>query len=160
MTETWLPVIGYQGYEISDQGRVKSYRKATQGGRLMKAPPDSDGYPSVGLYDSPQCRKTTKVATIVALAFLGSRPEGMVVRHLNGERSDSSLKNLCYGTIAENVADEVAHGTHWNSSKDSCPQGHPYVEGNIYRRKTKNSRECRQCCQVRSRDNYWRSRLS
>jgi len=45
------------------------------------------------------------------LAFVGPRPEGQQARHLNGIRNDNRLANLCWGTVEENRADTVLHGT-------------------------------------------------
>jgi hypothetical protein len=48
---------------------------------------------------------------LVALAFLGPAPEGMEVRHLDGNKRNARLENLTYGTQAENYADRRIHGT-------------------------------------------------
>ena len=39
---------------------------------------------------------TVLVHRIVALAFLGPRPEGLEVSHLNGDDRDNRIENLCY----------------------------------------------------------------
>ncbi len=51
-----------------------------------------------------------KVHVMVLEAFRGSRPEGKVARHLNGDALDNRLVNLVWGTGAENVADRDRHG--------------------------------------------------
>jgi DNA invertase Pin-like site-specific DNA recombinase len=51
------------------------------------------------------------VHQLVLLTFVGPLPEGQEVRHLNGDRSDNRLENLCYGTRKENANDAVEHGT-------------------------------------------------
>lgn len=53
-----------------------------------------------------------KVASLVMLAFVGERPEGMDIRHLDGVVTNNNLSNLCYGTRSENILDCVRHGTH------------------------------------------------
>lgn len=67
--------------------------------------PDSD----------PRCKEgraqsRVHVHTLVALAFLGKRPSGAVLRHLNGKRLDNRPKNLAYGTLKQNAADRRKHG--------------------------------------------------
>lgn len=42
----------------------------------------------------------------------------MVLRHLNGVRTDDRAENLAYGTQAENIQDKRAHGT-WQSGENS-----------------------------------------
>lgn len=76
---------------------------------------------------------------MVADAFIGPRPNGAVIRHLNGKANDNRPENLAYGTQAENVQDEVRHGTHVEARKTTCPKGHPYDAMNGV------GRRCRQC---------------
>jgi hypothetical protein len=72
----------------------------------------SSGYPTVALGRG----RTRTVHSLVAEAFIGPRPHGMEVRHINGVRTDPRRVNLCYGTRSENILDAVAHGT-WNSTQ-------------------------------------------
>jgi hypothetical protein len=51
------------------------------------------------------------VHALVALAFIGPRPDDMVVRHHNGQKTDNRSENIRYGTQAENIADKREHGT-------------------------------------------------
>jgi len=44
-------------------------------------------------------------------AVSGPRPAGMVARHLNGNRFDNRAINLAWGTVRQNAADKVRHGT-------------------------------------------------
>jgi hypothetical protein len=120
--ERWFPIEGYEGrYEVSDLGHVRSLDRAwvdTKGrhgnrrGRVLKSPPNSDGYPLVKLYDGTGNHETLKVGSLVLAAFVGPRPDGMEVCHNDGVPSNSSLTNLRYDTPIGNQADRVAHGTH------------------------------------------------
>lgn len=112
--ETWLPVPGFPGYEISDQGRVKSLaRRNLQGAmrreRILKTDV-SEGYHLVRLARGGVKHAQT-VHSLVLAAFEGPRPDGLQVRHLNGDRGDNRAANLRWGTIQENRADQKAHGT-------------------------------------------------
>jgi len=80
---------------------------------------------------------------LVALAFLGPRPEGAVVRHLDGDPLRPHAENLAYGTKSENLVDQVAHGTHPTASRNHCPQGHAYDETNT--RLYDGRRYCKAC---------------
>jgi hypothetical protein len=113
MIETWLPVIGYEGYyEVSDLGNV--YRLKAAGSRRP-------GYckfygdPPYGYLRVSLCRdgKDTlrRVHKVVAEAFLGPCPEGMEVLHGPGGKHDNSLVNLSYGTHAQNCAQTIEDGT-------------------------------------------------
>lgn len=58
------------------------------------------------LYNSHQIHR------LVLDAFAGPRPEGMECRHLNGDPKDNRLRNLVWGTRAENMADRTRLGEH------------------------------------------------
>ena len=53
------------------------------------------------------------VHQLVMLAFVGPAPEGMEVRHLNGNPTDNRLINLKYGTRRENILDYIYQGKRW-----------------------------------------------
>jgi hypothetical protein len=50
------------------------------------------------------------VHKLVSRAFLGPMPEGMQVRHLDGQKMNNHFLNLAYGTGLENAQDTVSHG--------------------------------------------------
>ena len=56
-------------------------------------------------------QRTYGAHQLVALAFIGPRPEGLEVCHGDGDSSNNCLDNLRYDTKAGNAADQVAHGT-------------------------------------------------
>jgi hypothetical protein len=128
MQEVWRPVVGWEGvYEVSDLGRVKSLARVVMRSngrpqrckeRILKASRNHDGYYKVRLICAPR-DKTCKVATLVALAFIGPRPEKQVVRHGPGGQLDDSLANLCWGTEKENAADKLRDGTHNRGEQNS-----------------------------------------
>jgi hypothetical protein len=156
---TWLPAPGIEGYEVSSDGRVRSLdctRVINRGGlqyvasyegQELKAPPDRQGYPQVVIR-----RKAYRVHQMVCKAFHGPRPDGQIVRHLNGRPQDNRAENLCWGTYSQNQFDRVAHGTHTEAMKTHCKWGHPFDEANTYR--TNDGRACRTCGRNRMRRNY------
>jgi hypothetical protein len=77
---------------------------------MRKTPLGAHGYPVVDLKHQGK-RKTFTVHTLVLTAFVGPRPEGYECRHLNGNRADSRLRNLAWGTPSENDEDRRRHGT-------------------------------------------------
>lgn len=114
LQEQWRPVVGYEGrYEVSNFGQVKSLSK--MGGRkMLRTAPGRKGYPECSLYGAggKQSRKTHRVHNLVAAAFLGPRPAGRHVRHLDGDSAKPWSFNLAYGTPQENLDDMLRHGTH------------------------------------------------
>lgn len=160
--EHWLPIPGYEGrYDVSSLGRVRSHIRRPQvlrqNQRSAAAP-----YLAVSLSGYDHVKKTTAVHSAVCAAFIGPCPDGLVVRHLNGDACDNRAVNLKYGTPEQNTADSIRHGTnyavHEEARRTNCPQGHPYDEANTYIAeqgggKTGPHRICRQC--GRDRDRAW-----
>src|SRR5213596_1074117 len=97
--ESWLPVPGYeQAYAVSSLGRVLSLpRPHARGGGIMRPPLGKRGYLTVELWRDGKS-KTVGVHQLVALAFLGPRPEKQEVRHLDGNPLNNHLTNLAHGT--------------------------------------------------------------
>lgn len=116
--ERWREVPGWPDYEVSSLGRVRSWKKRTcaRPGAILKRLKGPRGYWQVNLHRDGK-RATKVVHRLVALAFLGPRPDGMQVLHKNGKTTDPRLGNLRYGTPKENAADAETHGTQVRGSK-------------------------------------------
>lgn len=91
LVEQWRTVSDYPDYEVSDAGRVR------KGARIMATPPQSNGYPHLGLRRDG-VTKTFTLHSLVADAFLPNRPPGHVVNHINADKSDCRSANLEYVT--------------------------------------------------------------
>lgn len=112
MTEQWRPVVGWEGlYEVSSEGRVRSFRRGANG-RILRPGIASHGYPTVALGRG----NTQSVHVLVAAAFIGPCPEGQEVRHRDGKRSNPKAENLRYGTRSQNINDAIRSGS-WFSTK-------------------------------------------
>lgn len=116
MTEEWRPIPSCHGYEVSDLGNVRSLDRVvlTRNGQLrsykaqMLTPTiGSHGYPMVSL--GRKAKRT--VHSLVAESFIGPCPEGLEIRHGDGNRTNPKLLNLSYGTRSDNVLDAYRHGT-------------------------------------------------
>jgi hypothetical protein len=113
--EEWKPVAGYEGiYEISSEGR---FARIKNGERVVRKINKCTHYPSVSLLKRPndKIQKSSTIHKLVATAFLGEKPEGHVIRHIDGDRYNSKASNLCYGTPKENAQDSINHGTYKGS---------------------------------------------
>lgn len=139
--EQWRAIPGFDGYEVSDLGRVVSHRKGRT--RVLRGSVNRDGYRDVGLYRDGQL-SIHRVHRVVGWVFLGPMPSGMQTRHLDGDKLNNRLDNLAYGSASQNTRDQLAHGTHFFASKTHCPALHPYDRINTY--VTRNGkRMCRVC---------------
>jgi hypothetical protein len=112
--EVWMPIAGHDGYEVSNLGRI-AVVKGNE--RFIRKLNSATHYLSVSLKKRPEDKTQTSqnVHVAVAQAFIGQRPYGMVVRHIDGNRYNNAASNLCYGTPNENVADSVSHKTYKGS---------------------------------------------
>jgi hypothetical protein len=112
---TYRDVSGFPGYRVGDDGSVWSCRKPGYGyGRIgewkrLKADPDKAGRPVVSLRRGGKTFRML-VCWIVAMAFIGPRPVGLLVCHDNGNPGDNRPKNLKYGTYKDNEDDKARHG--------------------------------------------------
>ena len=149
------PIPGYEGsYEINGLGAVWSIPRTSHrrkvgprpaGGQFMTPALDKKGYQVVYLRAQGDSRaKPRFVHQLVAEAFIGPRPDGLVTCHNNGARTDNRVSNLRYDTQAGNLADMVKHGTSAQSAKTTCPMGHEYTRENIDPKYTR-GRKCLAC---------------
>ena len=115
MKESWQPVPGYEGlYEVSDQGRVRSLDRSVERknrwgsitthrikGRVLRPGVTTCHrfYVNLSKNNTPW---VVPVHKLVALAFIGPRPEGHDIDHVNGDFRDNRLLNLEYVTHQEN----------------------------------------------------------
>lgn len=164
-SERWLPVPDWEGlYEASDLGRIRRivargrwgyYGKVT----ILKQCIGQQGYQTVGLWRDGKSQ-TNMVHRLVARTFLGPRPDGLEIRHLNDNKLDNRAVNLVYGTHRENMLDTVESGNHNRASLDHCAIcGEPYDEANTYRAPSRpNVRLCRNCMRRRARENKRRKK--
>lgn len=162
--EEWRDVPGYEGlYAVSDSGQVKSLARTIEGKRsrrveerLLKPMVAQGGHLQVELRSGGLPRWVPKIHQLVLLAFVGPYPEGMEVRHLDGDPANNRLDNLRYGTRSENMYDRVRHGNHPNANKTHCPEGHPYDAENTYVYPGNGRRGCRVCIKAHAKDYYLR----
>jgi hypothetical protein len=118
LTETWKDIQGHPGYQVSDQGRVRTCRNragwATPAAwRLVGGSVTRHGYVEVTFpVNGRQGRVRKKVHHLVLEAFVGPRPPGMETRHSpDRDRANNRLSNLAWGTRQENADDRQRDGT-------------------------------------------------
>lgn len=118
--EEWRPVVGFEGlFEVSSHGRVRSLDRWVANnpnggqrlikGRILRGSLDKAGYRSYGLVVK-QIEHRRRAHVFVAEAFIGPRPDGACIRHLDDDRTNNHVTNLAYGTHAENAADAMRNG--------------------------------------------------
>lgn len=112
--EVWEDITlfpGYEGYQISNHGRVRSNRKRNRnaiGNKWRILTPNktpAGGYSWISLYGEGSPRKV-RVHALVADKFLGPKPEGSIILHLDDNPENNHVSNLRYGSPRENAIDK------------------------------------------------------
>lgn len=92
MQEIWKAIPGYDGYEVSNLGNVKSLgNNKTRKEKILKPLSNGKGYFQVELF-----KKRVYIHQLVAMAFLNHKKDGhkLVVDHINNIQTDNRLENL------------------------------------------------------------------
>ena len=116
--EIWKDIKDYEGlYQVSNLGRIKSIGREViySNGRVVKY--ESKILKTNNKYQRPTTlltkdKKTTtkNIHELVAQAFIGERPEGYHICHIDGDITNNELSNLRYDTVSENQIDIYRHG--------------------------------------------------
>lgn len=106
--EEWKPIEGFEGrYWVSNLGRVKGIYKC------LRQAPTRNGYLYVELIEGYQLgvrvRKWKVVHNLVTAAFIGPKPKGLQVNHIDGVKTHNERTNLEYVTPSENMLHAVRH---------------------------------------------------
>lgn len=111
MNEAWRSIHGFPGYQVSDLGRVRSFKSGELLGSLILKPSRGGGAKRaiVTLYRDavPHYRL---VARLVCRAFHGEPMDGQQAAHGDGDVFNDRADNLRWATASENSADRDRHG--------------------------------------------------
>lgn len=94
MEEHWKPVKGFDGYEISSLGRVKSSLNKTA--RTLSLKNSKGDYIRVFLtrYTPERKRVSHLLHRLVYENFIGEIPAGFEVHHIDGNKQNNAVTNL------------------------------------------------------------------
>jgi hypothetical protein len=163
MSETWLPVVGWEGfYEVSDQGQVRSLdrlvpfgqQRRLARGRILRPGKDTHGVRFVHLSADGR-RRVARVHLLVLESHVGPRPVGLEGCHWDDDKDNNRLSNLRWDTKLANEQDKLRNGHHHQANKTRCPAGHEYSLENTKVGKG-GGRSCRECHRNDGRERYRR----
>ena len=105
--EVWRDIPNYEGYQVSNFGRVKSLERLNARGyrvneKILKPTITHRGYYLIGLCKN-SIQKFYYVHRLVWISFNGTIPEGLQVNHINEIKTDNRLENLNLMTAKENM---------------------------------------------------------
>ena len=97
MVEEWKWVKNFEGqYQISNFGRIKSFKKEKDGYILSNQNASGD-YLRIVLWDClTKRRKSISIHKLVAEHFIGECPKGYHVHHKDGNKQNNNVTNLEY----------------------------------------------------------------
>ncbi len=108
MAECWRPWRDGT-YEVSDLGRVRRAKPgiSTYVGRIVVPCDGATGYPTMQLVSDGKSKRVY-LHHVVAEVFIGERPNGMVINHIDRDRKNAAAINLEYVSQLENVRHALA----------------------------------------------------
>lgn len=123
--EEWREIEEFKGrgYEVSNLGRVRSWRRRNSCKLPAEKPTiltgwisKNSGYRNI-LFKIDGIAHSRHLSNVIAVTFIGPRPEGFQVAHEDGNRLNNRADNLKYKTPKDNSYDKVRHGTHLEGEK-------------------------------------------
>jgi len=102
--ETWKIIKNFPDYEVSNFARVR--RAVTSNGgmknRILQQCLNKGGYFTVAMKSNGKLFRKT-VHSLVAAAFIGTRPKNLTVNHKDGKKINNLPENLEYLTVLQNI---------------------------------------------------------
>lgn len=120
--EEWRDIVGYQGYQVSNLGRVKSLYRIINwnypAGQRLRTIPEKiksqtttpDGYKRTNITNNDGVQVSKKIHRFVAIAFIPNPENKKYVNHKNGVKHDNRVENLEWVTSSENIKHAYATG--------------------------------------------------
>lgn len=115
---TWAAIEGYEGvYAVSDEGDVMSmnYAKSRLPGLMTQI--IRRGYSCVFFRKRGEKGRWFTVHSLVAQSFIGPRPTGLQINHIDGQKLNNRRANLEYMTPSENTKHSFQLGLQCNKGE-------------------------------------------
>ena len=103
MIEEWRDIEGYEGlYQVSSLGNVRSQRRKTTKGGLLKIAKNPCGYSFVNLCKNGKA-SLKRIHRLVAEAFVPNPNGYSDVNHIDGNKENNKASNLEWVTRSANI---------------------------------------------------------
>jgi hypothetical protein len=120
------------GYSVSEYGDVFSHTVVVRGKghkagfssiidysvyKKLRPCDNGHGYLIVHFHNK-YIKKHRTVHSLVAEAFIGERPDGLMIRHIDDNPKNNHYSNLCYGTALDNMKDRIRNSGTFGGEKN------------------------------------------
>ena len=112
--EIWKDVEGFNGYQISSFGRVKSLKNNKE--TILKPVIKRGGYVGLHFYKNKK-HYNVRVHQLVANAFIPNPENKPQINHINGIKTNNHISNLEWCTASENLKHAYKTGLKENTRK-------------------------------------------
>lgn len=119
LVEEWRPIPGYEGiYSVSSLGKVRSEERQIAHGssfrtvkeRVLCQNRTTNGYLALRLWRNAEFR-VARVHQLVAEVFIARPQDGLMVDHIDRDRSNNKASNLRWITKAQNMKNTQCRGS-------------------------------------------------
>jgi hypothetical protein len=110
--EIWKEIEGFENYQISNLGNVKS-NQPNKKEKILKFRYTKYGYVRVMLCG----KKEVLVHRLVAIAFISNPDNKLQVNHINSIKSDNRIENLEWCNRSENIIHSYNNGRNKKGKK-------------------------------------------
>lgn len=104
MQEIWKIIgNGYERYEVSSYGRIRSFAQDSVNGKIKEGYPDHKGYMKIRLYNRNGESKFFPIHRLVAEAFIENPHNFPFINHKDEDKSNNHVENLEWCTNEYNI---------------------------------------------------------
>lgn len=150
LLETVHQLNEYPEYGITKEGKLYSYRRK----RFIKPTKNKHGY-WMANFKVNKKHSRPLIHNLIIATFIGPK-NGLVCRHLDGNKDNNCLSNIALGTQQENINDKLKHGT--------VPRGEDHYRTSITEKDVFKIRELRAkgftCSEIASQFNIGHQHVS
>ncbi len=108
MKEEWKRVIGHEDYQVSNWGKIKSFKRYPQG-KILSQRINQGGYFYINLCENGKY-KSIQVHSLVAKHFVEGYSPTLSVNHKDCDKSNNKHTNLEWVTSKENLRHAFING--------------------------------------------------
>lgn len=118
MREIWKDIEGFENYQISNLGRIKSKERIVSNScrtyvkkeEILKTHVMKSGYLAIVLRDKEQKKHLLKIHRLIAENFIPNPNNYTQVNHIEGNKANSAIENLEWCTPSQNTRHAMENG--------------------------------------------------